>query len=57
MKLVLSHTIDIDERKPYLCHFMGNICYIGMLSDVYKSVLFKLGMMIDSIKLYSLMPV
>ena len=53
---ILSCLFDIHGREPYSGDFVKNF-YIGSYSDIYKSMPFKLRMIIGTTKLYILLSV
>ena len=52
----LLYTIGIQGRNLHLSDFVKYTSNIGLRSVTYKPISFKLGVIIDSIKLYSLIP-
>ena len=49
--LIVSHSLNIQGRDAYLYDFININFNIGLYSDIYRPVSFKLGMMIESTKL------
>ena len=42
--LISSHSFTIQGREPYLCDLIKKICSIGVYSDIYGPMSFKLVM-------------
>ena len=52
---ILSHPFNIQGREPYLPEFVGGKTFnIGWYSDIYRPISFKLGMIVETTKLYVL---
>ena len=47
----------MQGRWFYLSDFIFNKIYIDLYSDIYRAISFKLGMMIETTKLYILISV
>ena len=48
---VLSYVMDIRRRQPYLCDFIKKNFITCLHLDIYGSVSFKLGVMIETTEL------
>ena len=51
---ILFCPYSIEGREPYLCDFVEKNFNIGLYSDIYRPVSFKLCVMMKSFKLYIL---
>ena len=55
-KLILNmiHVISIQGREVYLCDFIRYTFNIGLCMDAYELICFKLVIMLDKTKVYSI---
>ena len=51
LRLILFHLLIIHVRKSYLCDVVKK-CTIGLYSDIYTPISFRLGMMTETAKLF-----
>ena len=49
--LLLPWPFNIQGKEPYLCGFVKKKFNIGLYSDIYRSISFKLGMKIETTNL------
>ena len=54
--LIYVWVITIQRKEHFLCDFVKNVFKIDLGSDTYEQIFFKLNMMIDTTKLYILIP-
>ena len=45
------------ENPTYVSLFEGKNCKVGLCSDIYRPIFFKLGMMVEFTKFFILIPV
>ena len=51
---ILSCSVNIQRREPYLYNFIKNVFNIGLYADIYGLISFRLAMMIGTTKFYTL---
>ena len=54
LMLIWSCKLNVQGREPYLYDFVKQNFNIGLHSDIYRPVSFKLSMMVETTKLYIL---
>ena len=57
LMLILSHSFNTQGKEPYLCDFFKENVNLGLCSDIYRPIFFKLGTIIETTKFYILISV